>query len=126
MRLQLRLSQEAKIILEREKLKCLENGKATTYGDIIDYISINFQNRLSQIDWLLVKNHKIYENVVSSYTSLSPTTLTLSDTSMLVLDELTEILNGLLLMKRTVYRSFAVRMILKAYALEQKSINISY
>ncbi|HEL2364300.1 hypothetical protein [Streptococcus suis] len=126
MRLQLRLSQDAKIILEKEKLKRLENGVIATYGDIIEEICKNFRERLNEIDWLFVKNQPLYENVISSYTSLSPSALTLSDETVFVLDELTAILNSILNMKRTVYRSFTVRIILKAYALEQKEISISY
>ncbi|HFR3952891.1 TPA: hypothetical protein ACHVIZ_001379, partial [Streptococcus suis] len=120
MRLQLRLSQDAKIILEKEKLKRLENnGVIATYGDIIEEICKNFRERLNEIDWLFVKNQPLYEKVISSYTSLSPSALTLSDETILVLDELTAILNSILNMKRTVYRSFTVRIILKAFALEQ-------
>lgn len=125
MRVQMRLSQEARIILEEIKLSTLKNeGINLTYSEIFNRICFELKVDYLNIDWLRVYNHTEYQGIINNYTSINPTALTLTDDSLNLISNLIPIFNEQLEMKRTVYKSFVVRMILKAYVLKQHNYKI--
>ena len=124
MRIQMRLSQEARVILEEKKLHQLKLGITKTSGEVIDDIFKKFNTRLSKIDWLIVKNNPKYDGILANYTMVNPTTLNLNESTITIIDEFRDFFNVELKMKRTVYRSFIIRIVLKAYKLEQENYNI--
>lgn len=126
MRVQMRLSHEARIILEEIKLDTLKKeGINLSYSDIFNRICSEINDDYLKINWLKVYNHIEYEGIINHYTSINPTALTLTDNSLDLIDKLISIFNEQLKMKRTVYKSFVVRMILKAYVLKQNNHNIN-
>lgn len=125
MRTQLRLSQEAKVILEEEKLKQLKTlGILKTSGEIAEEIFEKFEDKLSEIDWLFVQNNPQYKGILADYTSINPTALSLNEKTINTIEKLREFLNLELSMKRTVYKSFIIRIMLKAYKLDLEGYNI--
>lgn len=127
MRIQMRLSQEARIILEEEKLVNLKNGQKKTAGQIIDSIFKQFENRLTEIDWQLVQTSPNYQAILSDYTVIAPTTFNLTADTLAIIETFRDYFNQdeRLQIKRTVYRSFVIRMVLKAYKMTQDQENIS-
>ena len=99
MRIQMRLSKEARVVLEELKLEYLKKGEDKTSGVIVD-------------------------EILADYTSVNPTTLNLSDSTITTMSHIRNHFNSILDMKRTVYRSFIIRMVLKAYKLKNEGINI--
>lgn len=124
MRIQMRLSNEARIILEEEKLKYLKAGISKTSGQIADEIFEDFCSQIVKIDWIFVKNTSDYEGILADYTSVNPTALTLNTQTIDIIEELRLHLNNELSMPRTVYKSFIVRITLKAFKLKSEGINI--
>ncbi|CAM2863675.1 hypothetical protein [Dellaglioa algida] len=124
MRIQMRLSREGRIVLEELKLDYLINGETKTSGEIIDEIFESFRVEIYDIDWSLVLNNPEYDGVLADYTSVNPTTLNLNQDTINTMDEFKEFFNQKLGMKRTVYRSFIIRIILKAFRLQKDGINI--
>ncbi|PUZ32488.1 hypothetical protein [Staphylococcus saprophyticus] len=127
MRVQMRLSQEARIILEEMKLITLKSeGINLTFSDIFNRICSELKTDYLNIDWLKVYNHTEYESIIDHYTSINPTALSLNDDSIELITNLITIFNKQLEMQRTVYKSFVVRMILKAYVLKQDKHKIYF
>lgn len=126
MRIQLRLSYEARVILEEEKLNQLKENISTTSGDIVSSILKEFKYKYENIDWNKVRSTSEYEGILADYTSINPTTLNLSDEANATIEEIRTHLNELIKMKRTVYRSYIIRIILKAYKLEKSNFDIYY
>ncbi|WP_281203180.1 hypothetical protein [Cytobacillus kochii] len=124
MRIQMRLSHEARVILEEEKLDCMKLGISKTSGEITDEIFEKLEGCLYQIDWLFVKNNPNYEGVLAHYTSTNPTTLNLNERTINIMEKLRDFLNSQLGMKRTVYKSFIIRIVLKAYKLNLEEHDI--
>lgn len=122
----MRLSKEARVILQEAKLEYLRLGITKTSGEVIDEIFELFKNRIYDIDWKLVRNSPIYDDILADYTSVNPTTLNLNDSTIETLEMFRKFFNTEpeLEIKRTVYRSFIIRMVLKTYKLEQESQNI--
>lgn len=120
----MRLSREGRIVLEELKLDYLINGETKTSGEIIDEIFESFRVEIYDIDWSLVLNNPEYDGVLADYTSVNPTTLNLNQDTINTMDEFKEFFNQKLGMKRTVYRSFIIRIILKAFRLQKDGINI--
>lgn len=124
MRVQMRLSNEARIILEEEKLNWLKAGIQKTWGQITDEIFEEFSSQIYKIDWLFVKNTSDYEGILADYTSVNPSALSLSSQTIEIIETLRHYLNNELNMTRTVYKSFVIRIILKAFKLKSEGINI--
>lgn len=124
MRVQMRLSNEARIILEEEKLNWLKAGMQKTWGQITDEIFEEFSSQIYKIDWLFVKNTSDYEGILADYTSVNPSALSLSSQTIEIIETLRHYLNNELNMTRTVYKSFVIRIILKAFKLKSEGINI--
>ncbi|WP_133174049.1 hypothetical protein [Staphylococcus arlettae] len=123
----MRLSQEARIILEEMKLITLKSeGINLTFSDIFNRICSELKTDYLNIDWLKVYNHTEYESIIDHYTSINPTALSLNDDSIELITNLITIFNKQLEMQRTVYKSFVVRMILKAYVLKQDKHKIYF
>lgn len=120
----MRLSREGRIVLEELKLDYLINGETKTSGEIIDEIFESFRVEIYDIDWSLVLNNPEYDGVLADYTSVNPTTLNLNQDTINTMDEFKEFFNQKLGMKRTVYRSFIIRIILKAFRLQKDGIKI--
>lgn len=120
----MRLSREGRVVLEELKLDYLINGKTKTSGEIIDEIFESFRVEIYDIDWSLVLNNPEYDGVLADYTSVNPTTLNLNQDTINTMDEFKEFFNQKLGMKRTVYRSFIIRIILKAFRLQKDGIKI--
>ena len=127
MRVQMRLSQEARIIPEAMKLNTLKSeGINLTFSDIFNRICSKLKTDYLNIDWLKVYNHTEYEGIINHYTSINPTALSLNDDSIDLITNLITIFNKELEMQRTVYKSFVVRMILKSYVLKQDNHKIYF
>ena len=124
MRVQMRLSNEARIILEEEKLNWLKAGMQKTWGQITDEIFEEFSSQIYKIDWLFVKNTSDYEGILADYTSVNPSAISLSSQTIEIIETLRHYLNNELNMTRTVYKSFVIRIILKAFKLKSEGINI--
>lgn len=124
MRIQIRLSKEARIILEEEKLKRFRIGIEKTSGEIIDEIIDDFMANFKKIDWDYVRTQPKYDGIMADYTLVNPTSLNLKETTLGIIEDFRRSFNSELQMKRTVYRSYIIRMSLKAYKLEKEGINI--
>ncbi|HFR3206898.1 hypothetical protein ACJBYS_08855 [Streptococcus suis] len=124
MRIQMRLSKEGRIVLEELKLEYLKHGEDKTSGLILDEIFEHFKSSFKNVNWKLVQNKPEFDEILADYTSVNPTTLNLSEETINTMYEIRDHFNKVLDMKRTVYRSFIIRMILKAYKLEKQSTNI--
>lgn len=125
MRIQMRLSKEARVVLEELKLNYLKTGVAKTSGEVIDEIFLTFKDRLNDINWNAVLAQPEFDGVLADYTSVNPTTLNLSQDTINTMESFRIFLNEKLQMKRTVYRSFIIRITLKAFELEKNGFNIS-
>ncbi|WP_259765164.1 hypothetical protein [Lactococcus lactis] len=125
MRIQMRLSKEARVVLEELKLNYLKTGIAKTSGEVIDEIFLTFKDRLNDINWNAVLAQPEFDGVLADYTSVNPTTLNLSQDTFNTMESFRIFLNEKLQMKRTVYRSFIIRITLKAFELEKNGFNIS-
>ena len=119
MRIQLRMSYEAQVLIAEKKIEALKLGDTITSGQVIDTLASKFKNCYQQISWLYVKDEEEYADVLSKYKKINPTTLNLTDETVKFLSDFVEYLNNELGMNRTVYRSFALRMLLKASKLEE-------
>lgn len=124
MRIQMRLSKEARVVLEELKLNYLKTGVAKTSGEVIDEIFLTFKDRLNDINWNAVLAQPEFDGVLADYTSVNPTTLNLSQDTINTMESFRIFLNEKLQMKRTVYRSFIIRITLKAFELEKNGFNI--
>ena len=124
MRIQMRLSKEGRVVLEELKLEYLKHGEDKTSGLILDEIFEHFKSSFKNVNWKLVQNKPEFDEILADYTSVNPTTLNLSEETINKMYEIRDHFNKVLDMKRTVYRSFIIRMILKAYKLEMQSTNI--
>lgn len=126
MRIQMRLSKEARFILQEAKLEYLRLGITKTSGEVIDEIFEIFKYRIYDIDWKLVRNSPICDDILADYTSVNPTTLNLKDSTIETIEVFRNFFNTEpeLKIKRTVYRSFIIRIVLKAYKLEQENQSI--
>ena len=125
MRIQMRLSKEARVVLEELKLNYLKTGIAKTSGEVIDEIFLTFKDRLNDINWNAVLAQPEFDGVLADYTSVNPTTLNLSQDTINTMESFRIFLNEKLQMKRTVYRSYIIRITLKAFELEKNGFNIS-
>ncbi|PFG79851.1 hypothetical protein BW152_11580 [Lactococcus lactis] len=121
----MRLSKEARVVLEELKLNYLKTGIAKTSGEVIDEIFLTFKDRLNDINWNAVLAQPEFDGVLADYTSVNPTTLNLSQDTINTMESFRIFLNEKLQMKRTVYRSFIIRITLKAFELEKNGFNIS-
>ncbi|MCT1226354.1 hypothetical protein EFM07_02085 [Lactococcus lactis] len=121
----MRLSKEARVVLEELKLNYLKTGIAKTSGEVIDEIFLTFKDRLNDINWNAVLAQPEFDGVLADYTSVNPTTLNLSQDTFNTMESFRIFLNEKLQMKRTVYRSFIIRITLKAFELEKNGFNIS-
>lgn len=119
MRIQLRMSYEAQVLIAEKKIEALKLGDTITSGQVIDTLALKFKNCYQQINWLYVKDEEEYADILSKYKQINPTTLNLADETVKFLSDFVEYLNKELGMRRTVYRSFALRMLLKASKLEE-------
>lgn len=124
MRIQLRLSYEARVILEELKLEYLKNNQAITSGEVLDKIFDDFTKKINRIDWEFVRDYTQYGGILANYTSVNPTTLNLNDVTVNGIEQFRKFFNKELEMKKTVYRSYVIRIVLKAFKLEQNAINI--
>lgn len=124
MRIQMRLSKEGRVVLEELKLEYLKHGEDKTSGLILDEIFEHFKSSFKNVNWKLVQNKPEFDEILADYTSVNPTTLNLSEETINTMYEIRDHFNKVLDMKRTVYRSFIIRMILKASKLEKQSTNI--
>ncbi|HEM4204341.1 TPA: hypothetical protein U1073_000541 [Streptococcus suis] len=120
----MRLSKEGRVVLEELKLEYLKHGEDKTSGLILDEIFEHFKSSFKNVNWKLVQNKPEFDEILADYTSVNPTTLNLSEETINTMYEIRDHFNKVLDMKRTVYRSFIIRMILKAYKLEKQSTNI--
>ena len=125
MRIQMRLSKEARVVLEELKSNYLKTGIANTSGEVIDEIFLTFKDRLNDINWNAVLAQPEFDGVLADYTSVNPTTLNLSQDTINTMESFRIFLNEKLQMKRTVYRSYIIRITLKAFELEKNGFNIS-
>ncbi|MDR1568375.1 MAG: hypothetical protein LBS33_06830 [Streptococcaceae bacterium] len=124
MRIQMRMSYEARVIIEEEKLNYLKRNVKVTSGEVVDNICERYASNYQRIDWVSVRNNPEYEGVLAHYTEVSPSALTLNQNTIDLLDKLIVLFNLSFGMKRTVYRSFVVRMVLKAFVLDKNNHNI--
>ena len=124
MRIQMRLSKEGRVVLEELKLEYLKNNEVKTSGEIVDEIFEHFQDDISKINWLLVQTKPEYDGILADYASVNPTTLNLSQQTISTMNDFRDFLNQALNMKRTVYRSFVIRMALKAFKLQKEGVDI--
>lgn len=125
MRIQLRLSIEARVILEEIKIEFLKNqGLNVTYGHITNTIFNEMQNDFKRIDWISVRDSKEFDAILSDYKKINPTALSLTDDTIQSITDLTKIINIQFGMTRTVYRSFVIRIVLKAYKMNENAYNI--
>ncbi|HEM4457797.1 TPA: hypothetical protein U1Y97_002126 [Streptococcus suis] len=120
----MRLSKEGRVVLEELKLEYLKHGEDKTSGLILDEIFEHFKSSFKNVNWKLVQNKPEFDEILADYTSVNPTTLNLSEETINTMYEIRDHFNKVLDMKRTVYRSFIIRMILKASKLEKQSTNI--
>ncbi|MCE4956953.1 hypothetical protein [Macrococcoides caseolyticum] len=125
MRIQMRLSYEARVVLEEIKLNYLKEGVKKTSGSILDDIFKDFKNRVNEIDWDFIIHHAEYTGILADYTEVNPTTLNLSKETIEIIEVFRDFLNMKLNMKRTVYRSYIIRVVLKAYKIELEGTNIN-
>ena len=125
MRIQMRLSKEARVVLEELKLNYLKTNIVKTSGEVVDEIFLTFKDRLNDINWNAVLAQPEFDGVLADYTSVNPTTLNLSQDTINTMETFRIFLNEKLQMKRTVYRSFIIRITLKAFELEKNGFNIS-
>lgn len=125
MRIQMRLSYEARVVLEEIKLNYLKEGVKKTSGSILDDIFKDFKNRINEIDWDFIIHHAEYTGILADYTEVNPTTLNLSKETIEIIEVFRDFLNMKLNMKRTVYRSYIIRVVLKAYKIELEGTNIN-
>lgn len=125
MRIQMRLSYEARVVLEEIKLNYLKEGVKKTSGSILDDIFKDFKNRINEIDWDFIIHHAEYTGILADYTEVNPTTLNLSKETIEIIEVFRDFLNKKLNMKRTVYRSYIIRVVLKAYKIELEGTNIN-
>lgn len=127
MRIQLRLSNQAKALLAEEKIEHLQQTDHTiTYGYITNKIFKTLSEDITneRIDWNLVYHHEYFKGIVSDYKNISPTALNLDQQTLALLEATKKQLNGLLGVERTVYRSFVIRMVLKAHQLQKQGYSI--
>lgn len=124
MRIQMRLSKEARVVLEELKLEYLKKGEDKTSGVIVDEIFKHFSSNFQKVDWKSVQSAPKFDEILADYTSVNPTTLNLSDSTITTMSLIRTHFNSILDMKRTVYRSFIIRMVLKAYKLEKEGTDI--
>ncbi|CYV63051.1 TPA: hypothetical protein ACHVIQ_001982 [Streptococcus suis] len=124
MRIQMRLSKEGRIVLEELKLEYLKQGEEKTSGVILDEIFEHFKQNFQKVNWKFVQNEPEFDDILADYTSVNPTTLNLTEETINIMYEIRDHFNKVLKMKRTVYRSFIIRMILKAYKLEKQGTDI--
>ena len=125
MRIQMRLSKEARVVLEELKLNYLKTNIVKTSGEVVDEIFLTFKDRLNDINWNAVLAQPEFDGVLADYTSVNTTTLNLSQDTINTMETFRIFLNEKLQMKRTVYRSFIIRITLKAFELEKNGFNIS-
>jgi hypothetical protein len=118
------MSYEARVIIEEEKLNYLKRNVKVTSGEVVDNICERYASNYQRIDWVSVRNNPEYEGVLAHYTEVSPSALTLNQNTIDLLDKLIVLFNLSFGMKRTVYRSFVVRMVLKAFVLDKNNHNI--
>lgn len=125
-RIQLRLSRQAQIIIQEEKLKYLKNGIQETSGNIIASIMKEFKKdeKYKKIDWNKVRCQTEFDGIISEYTAINPTTLNLDSAAIAIIEDIRTHLNTMFQMNRCVYRSYIIRIVLKAYRLEQEGIEI--
>lgn len=126
MRIQMRLSKEGRIVLEELKLEYLKKGEEKTSGVILDEIFEHFKQNFQKVNWKFVQNEPEFDDILADYTSVNPTTLNLTEETINIMYEIRDHFNKVLKMKRTVYRSFIIRMILKAYKLERQGTDIYF
>ena len=124
MRIQMRLSKEVRVVLEELKLEYLKNDESKTSGVIVDEIFEYFSSNFKNVNWKFVQNAPEFDEILADYTTVNPTTLNLSKETINTMYNIRDYFNGILGMKRTVYRSFIIRMVLKAYKLEKEGTNI--
>ncbi|MCY7023626.1 hypothetical protein ACVRY0_08555 [Streptococcus intermedius] len=124
MRIQMRLSKEGRVVLEELKLEYLKNDESKTSGVIVDEIFEYFSSNFKNVNWKFVQNAPEFDEILADYTTVNPTTLNLSKETINTMYNIRDYFNGILGMKRTVYRSFIIRMVLKAYKLEKEGTNI--
>lgn len=120
----MRLSREGRVVLEELKLEYLKNDESRTSGEIVDEIFEYFKNDFYKINWGLVQSKPEYDGILADYTSVNPTTLNLSHQTIDIMNNFRDYFNQTLNMKRTVYRSFIIRIVLKAFKLKKDGINI--
>lgn len=125
MRIQMRLSKEARVVLEEIKLNYLKTNIVKTSGEVVDEIFLTFKDRLNDINWNAVLAQPEFDGVLADYTSVNPTTLNLSQDTINTMETFRIFLNEKLQMKKTVYRSYIIRITLKAFELEKNGFNIS-
>ncbi|KAF1296618.1 hypothetical protein BAU15_14810 [Enterococcus sp. JM4C] len=118
----MRLSTEARIILQEAKLEYLRSGITKSSGDVLDDLFSLYKDRVYDIDWELVRNNPSYDGILADYTSVNPTTLNLNNATIETIEMFRKFFNTepALKIKRTVYRSYIIRMVLKAYILEKE------
>lgn len=122
MKIQLRLSNEAQIILEEEKIKLLRTESLkTTKGEITDAIFKGLSSDIinNKIDWKYVKECPEFDGILGNYKNINPSALNLNDSTLDLIESLRNKLNSLFEMDRMVYRSFIIRIVLKAYKLKE-------
>ena len=124
MRIQMRLSKEGRVVLEELKLEYLKNDESKTSVVIVDEIFEYFSSNFKNVNWKFVQNAPEFDEILADYTTVNPTTLNLSKETINTMYNIRDYFNGILGMKRTVYRSFIIRMVLKAYKLEKEGTNI--
>ncbi|PMR63675.1 hypothetical protein C1I61_07885 [Streptococcus intermedius] len=120
----MRLSKEGRVVLEELKLEYLKNDESKTSGVIVDEIFEYFSSNFKNVNWKFVQNAPEFDEILADYTTVNPTTLNLSKETINTMYNIRDYFNGILGMKRTVYRSFIIRMVLKAYKLEKEGTNI--
>ena len=70
MRIQMRLSKEARVVLEELKLEYLKKGEDKTSGVIVDEIFKHFSSNFQKVDWKSVQSAPKFNEILADYTSV--------------------------------------------------------
>lgn len=102
----------------------MKQGIAMTSGEVVDRVFDMFKSDLNKIDWTAVRESPNYNGILADYTLVNPTTLNLSEETIQIIEQFRGFFRSELQMKRTVYRSYIIRIVLKAHKLNQEKHDI--
>lgn len=123
MRIQMRLSNEAEIILQKEKERMKNEEDITvTYGWIVNTVTKKIYEKYEEIDWIKIKNTTLKLVDVNNANNCEYiTTLNLEQSVLKRIEDLQIYLKKIFNASR-IHKAFVVRMILKANYLYQNSL----